>query len=272
MNYIKDQQNYTNKMTRTQVIWTKEEDEILLNSINLDGRKNWKYIATLLKSKTPIQCFYRFRKINPEITKSKWTADEDELLLNLHKTYGNNWSKIAKLMRTRGPKQIRDRFINNLDPKIKRGNFSISEDLKILKLKSMYGNRWSLISKHFSDRSPDIIKSRYYSSVKNKKELLFFLDSLDNINSSNCTSQNSINNKDFNLEDNLISQCQISVKGFQSTSYEDKNINFRENNIFSQQTNFLSISEVSSEINYQSKFDNSVSEVYDLDNSNVNMN
>ena len=206
-------------MKRTNVFWTKDEDEILLNTINLEGRKNWKFISTLLKNKTPIQCFYRFRKINPSMLRTKWTEDEDIELQRLFDLNKNNWSKIAKIMKTRGPKQIRDRYINNLDPKIKRGYFKISEDLKILKLKNLVGNKWSLISKYFENRSPDIIKSRYYSSIKNKKELLFFLDSLDNSEEKNsgCCS---------NIFSDRNSNSNLSTDNLQSLNLEDENKNF----------------------------------------------
>jgi len=228
-------------MTRTQINWSKEEDQILLTSINSEGRKNWKFIATLLENKTPIQCFYRFRKINPTIVKTKWTSTEDNILLQLHDINGNNWSKISKIMKSRGSKQIRDRFINNLDPKIKRGNFTIDEDLKILKLKNKYGNKWALISKHFEDRSPDIIKSRYYSSVKNKKELLFFLESLDNDKKGEGNNNQPLSvglpinfsNENSNLKKNNINHIHL-----------DNNIN-----ISNEKTNFFTPSEHSSEIN-----------------------
>lgn len=256
-------------MTRTQINWRKEEDEILLNCINLEGRKNWKYISNLLENKSPIQCFYRFRKINPIIIKSKWTQEEDNLLLELHAMHGNNWSKIAKIMKTRGPKQIRDRFINNLDPKIKRGNFTISEDLKILKLKNIHGNRWSLIAKEFIDRSPDIIKSRYYSSVKNKKELLFFLDSLDNSKEQN--EANNVSNmtlEEANLE--MLGNLKENIKNFHNNIIAD-NANFIENsNISIAKTNFFTSSEPSSEMNCNENY-NKFSEIYDcIDNVNFN--
>jgi len=255
-------------MTRTQITWRKEEDEILLVSVSLEGRKNWKSIATLLDNKTPIQCFYIFRKINPVIVKTKWTQTEDNLLLQLHRMYGNNWSKISKVMKSRGPKQIRDRFINNLDPKIKRGNFTISEDLKILKLKNVYGNKWSLIANQFADRSPDIIKSRYYSSVKNKKELLFFLDSLDNVKELNCQNVGNLSLDDVNLD--LFGSVKENIKNFHNNFITEQN-NYIENcNISIAKTNFLSSSELSSEMNCNENY-NKFSEI-NFCQENVNFN
>ncbi len=295
-------------MKPTQINWTNEEDVILLNSINFEGRKNWKYIATLLKNKSAIQCFYRFRKINPIITKSKWSSSDDNLLIHLHEMYGNNWSKISKVMKTRGPKQLRDRFMNNLDPKIKRGNFSIDEDLKILNLKNVYGNKWSLIAKHFQNRSPDIIKSRYYSSIKNKKQILFFLDSLDdNKNKKNydilrtdageCHNDNQFTIENINFENlrnvnlniidinkyssnNLNSNEEINYhpNGYTKSGFIEifKNFNNLTNidentNISQARTYFLTNSEETSEINCNTVYFTKFSGIEDSED-NVNFN
>jgi len=247
-------------MTRSKIIWTKEEDELLLNSINFERRQNWKFISTLLQNKTPIQCFYRSRKINPVIIKTKWTLDEDETLISLQEKYGNNWSKIAREIKSRGPKQIRDRFINNLDPRIRRKNFTIAEDLKILQLKNLLGNKWSQISKHFEDRSPDIIKSRYYSSVKNKNDLLLFYASLDYPENN----MQGLTQKNLALEQNTAFIDKVNWVDNKEKLY---NINFCENSNFSiAKTNFLSSSKVSSEINCIYDY-GKFSEIYDSEKS-----
>lgn len=44
---------------------------------------------------------------------------------------------------TKNGKQIRERFINKLDPKIKKEDWSEDEDKKILELFSLIGSKWS---------------------------------------------------------------------------------------------------------------------------------
>lgn len=208
-------------MTSCEVIWTTKEDQILLNLIEIDSRKNWKKISSLLNNKTPLQCFYRFRKINPEIKKSKWTKEEDILIISLQEKYGNSWSLFSKTLKNRTPKQIRDRFINNLDPNVQRGNFSVDEDLKILELRNLYGNKWSKISEHFENRTSDIIKTRYYSSVRNKVKLLYFLKSLDK--DENCKSSNEKN---------------IKVEEEKSKYHNSLSTNGNEKNLLKEKSNF----------------------------------
>jgi hypothetical protein len=43
------------------------------------------------------------------------------MIIELYKTIGGKWSKIAKKMVNRTGKQIRDRFVNYLDESLKKG-------------------------------------------------------------------------------------------------------------------------------------------------------
>jgi len=63
-------------------------------------------------------------------------------------------------------KQIRDRFINSLDERYKRGKFSKEEDKMILKYHKKFGNKWSKIAKKMKTRTGDMVKNRFYSSLK----------------------------------------------------------------------------------------------------------
>ena len=220
-------------MPRSKETWTSQEDEILLNSIKITSRKNWKKISSLLNNKTPLTCFYRYRKINPEISKSKFSKEEDNQLKSLHEKYGNNWSLLSRIIKNRGPKQIRDRIINNLDPKIQRGNFTHNDDLKILELRNLYGNKWSKISKHFENRSSDIIKTRYYSSVRNKVELLNFLKSLEKKEYSDKLNVKEIEEKEKEIEEKKkILEEKSSIFSDSYAFEEDKD------NLFDDECNF----------------------------------
>jgi hypothetical protein len=155
--------------------WTKEEDKILLKKAKEHNYKNWKEVASFLPGRIDIQCSARYKRIKPGIVKGTWTAEEDNNLINLLKTFGKNWSLISKYMPSRSGKQIRDRYLNTLDPCIKRDKFSKEEDMKIIEAYLKNGPAWSKISKNFKGRTGDMIKNRFYSSLKrkiNKKEIL----------------------------------------------------------------------------------------------------
>jgi len=86
--------------------------------------------------------------------------------------YGRLWSKISKVLVSRNGKQIRDRFINILDPNIKKGKFSLDEDLKLLKMYKKLGPKWATIAKFFENRTADMVKNRFHSSIKKNLQYL----------------------------------------------------------------------------------------------------
>jgi hypothetical protein len=167
------------KMNRN-ISWTKEEDAILINNTKVNRKNHWKDISTILPGRTPYQCYLRFRSIHPELKKGSWSKDEDARILSGINLYGRHWSTIAKnLFANRNAKQIRDRYINYLDPSVNKGKFSISEDIIIFELFNTYGPKWSLIQRHLKNRSSDAIKNRYNSSIKRNKQMHFLISLLD---------------------------------------------------------------------------------------------
>lgn len=146
--------------------WTTDEDILLISLAEQYKEKHWKNISKYFQNKNPLQCFSRYKRIRPGIIKGSWSKEEDEQILNLVKQYGKSWSKIAKLLNTRNGKQIRDRFTNVLDPEIKKGKFSDEEDKLLIKLYISYGPKWAIISKSFPNRTADMIKNRFHSSIK----------------------------------------------------------------------------------------------------------
>ena len=79
--------------------WTKEEDEQVLDLVRKYGPKRWTLIAKHLKGRIGKQCRERWHNhLNPEIKKTSWTEEEDRIIYNAHKQWGNQWAKIAKLI------------------------------------------------------------------------------------------------------------------------------------------------------------------------------
>ncbi|CAD8166503.1 unnamed protein product [Paramecium octaurelia] len=69
-------------------------------------------------------------------------------------------------MEGRSSKQIRERFLNNLDPEINREKFTIQEDQIILEQYRIYGPKWSEIAKMLNRRPENQVKNRFYSYIK----------------------------------------------------------------------------------------------------------
>ena len=53
-----------------------------------------------------------------------------------------------------------------LDPEIKKGKFTEEEDNTLIQLYMHYGPKWATIAKHFINRTADMIKNRFHSSIK----------------------------------------------------------------------------------------------------------
>jgi len=134
------------------------------------GEKHWKEISKRFVNKNSLQCFSRYKRIRPGIVKGSWKKDEDFRILELVRKYGKSWSKISKILGTRNGKQIRDRFINILDPEIRKGRFTEEEDMKLISLFQQHGSKWATIAKFYPNRTADMVKNRFHSSLKKKME------------------------------------------------------------------------------------------------------
>lgn len=63
------------------------------------GPKKWTLIARHLKGRIGKQCRERWHNhLNPAIKKTAWTEDEDRVIYEAHRQWGNQWAKIAKLL------------------------------------------------------------------------------------------------------------------------------------------------------------------------------
>jgi hypothetical protein len=83
------------------------------------GAKNWAKCATKINNKlhagltvrSSKQCRARWlNHLNPELNKSKWTAEEDAALIAAHEKYGNKWKKIADSLHGRNENSVKNRF------------------------------------------------------------------------------------------------------------------------------------------------------------------
>jgi hypothetical protein len=105
--------------------------------------------------------------------RSTWTPDEDQKLLQLVTDLGQgNWPNIAYHLPGRQPKQCRDRFVNKLDPNLKKGGWTGEEDKMIVAAHMRLGNRWHEMAKAIAGRSELQIKDRWYAVVQPKADMI----------------------------------------------------------------------------------------------------
>ncbi|XP_034923408.1 transcription factor MYB88 isoform X4 [Populus alba] len=99
------------KKERHIVTWTQQEDDILRQQISQHGTENWAIIASKFKDKTTRQCRRRwYTYLNSDFKKGGWSPEEDLLLCEAQKIFGNRWTEIAKVVSGRTDNAVKNRF------------------------------------------------------------------------------------------------------------------------------------------------------------------
>jgi Myb-like DNA-binding domain len=159
--------------------WSKLEDA-KLRDIMTRYRKvnshNWTAISEEMGlHRSAEECQQRWVKhLKPGVRKGQWTEDEDAFILRSVSTSGEQpftrWSELALHMPGRHGKQIRERWINHLNPHISHLPFTEEDDLKLWQAAQKYGKKWVEISSKYFDstRAENQIKNRWYSAAFKK--------------------------------------------------------------------------------------------------------
>ena len=171
----------TKKKRGTRQTWSPNSDKLLSKQVDVWGGKSWKNIALGVPGKTHVQCHQRYFKVlRPGLKRGKWNPEEDKLLLSLYadtirETATSSkeppsdifiFRHISGRMEGRSSKQVRERWRNFLDPKIKKGKFSRTEDRLLFRLVRRHGTKWSMIATEMAGRTENSVKVRYRSLEK----------------------------------------------------------------------------------------------------------
>lgn len=153
--------------------WTKEDDTHLSEVMKkYKNPRDWEPIAKDHgRGKSAKECHERWiRYLKPGVRKGQWQDHEDAIVVEAVTTSTEQpftrWSDLAQRLPGRVGKQIRDRWVNHLNPNINHLPFSREDDLLLWNGHKKHGKRWvEISSKYFtSGRSENHIKNRWYSA------------------------------------------------------------------------------------------------------------
>src|SRR6056300_1140641 len=137
---------------------------------------NWETVSKEMNcGRSARECHDRWtRYLKPGTRKGQWREEEDAFVLKVIAVSPEQpftqWADLAALLPGRSGKQIRDHWVNYLNPSINHLPFSREDDLKLWHGHRELGKRWVEISgKIFnSTRSENHIKNRWYSAAFKK--------------------------------------------------------------------------------------------------------
>lgn len=116
-------------------LWTEEESDKLTSLVAKYGEKNMALIGSLMKTRTKRQCLERWRWQMANTTKGRFSREEDEMIVNAVKQYGENFAVVKKVIGSgRTARHISQHYRHMLAPGIDRSPWSADEQLKVYQL------------------------------------------------------------------------------------------------------------------------------------------
>ena len=102
----------------------------------------------------------------PGMKTGRWTPDEDNMILALVQANGRKWSLCAAELEGRTGSQVRERYLNHLDPRLTPLEpWSEADDNALIGFVHKWGKKWVKIAPHMHGRSTMALRNRWKSSA-----------------------------------------------------------------------------------------------------------
>jgi hypothetical protein len=109
----------------------------------------------------------------PPHHKMKFTPEEDDLIRELMMNgRSKSWTVLAQKMPHRTARQIRERWINYLDPTVNTTTWTSEEEMLLDRLVAQYGPKWSKMVSELGNRSDINIKNHYLLMQRRQQKTL----------------------------------------------------------------------------------------------------
>lgn len=161
-------------------LWTKEEDECLINSVQKHGKNNWDAVAKELNSnRLPWQCCSRYQQefANSFSGSTPLTEDDKEKIvevINLCRI-GNfvPWNQVMYFIKYHNLLQVKYQWNKLLSDKPSNQPWSPQEDSMLVQLIEKLGDKdWNRIANYFPNRSNKSCRERYTMRLKYGKRAI----------------------------------------------------------------------------------------------------
>jgi len=106
------------------------------------------------------------RRKKAQLTKTRWTKEEDLRLKQLVEEFPDNWSLIAQHLPCRSDLQCQQRWHKVVNPELVKGPWTKEEDEMVVHLVDKYGpKKWTLIARHLKGRIGKQCRERWHNHL-----------------------------------------------------------------------------------------------------------
>lgn len=162
--------------------WTVQEEELLLQLVEKYGTRNWVAVSKEMVTRSRAQCRLKYCMLREKLTfnirrpiKTAWLASEVTLFKELLAEYGQDFSKISSIIKTKNTQECKQKYYrmfqrgqNTNKNKLRYGRWSPVENRKFQKLVQIYGNQFTKISEEMQTR--DVVQCQLkYEKMQNVK-------------------------------------------------------------------------------------------------------